>query len=66
MIQECTEIRENKTVGEEFINWAEEYWLLDKIVKIEDPDTFAGEKCEYNYMRGIFIEKINSLIKNRF
>lgn len=65
-ISECTEIRETPTVGQEFMEWAEEYWLLDKLVKIEDPDNFAGEVCDYNYMRDVFVEKINALIKSRF
>lgn len=60
-----TEINEKTTVGQEFIEWAEKYWLLDKLVKFENPDKFAGEVCDYNYMRDIFIEKINSIIKNR-
>ena len=59
------EIKENKTVGQEFVEWAEKYWLLDKLVEIENPDEFAGEVCDYNYMRNIFIRKINSIIKNR-
>jgi hypothetical protein len=64
-IQLPTEIKENLTVGEEFLEWAEESWQLDKLVKIDQPDNFAGEVCDYNYMRNIFIEKINSLIKQR-
>jgi hypothetical protein len=65
MIEDFTEINQNLTVGQEFIEWAEQYWLLDKLVKIENPDEFAGEKCDYNYMRNIFIEKINAIIKQR-
>jgi hypothetical protein len=65
MLEPGTEIKENKTVGEEFIEWAEKYWLLDKLVKIEDPDKFAGEICDYKYMRDIFIKKINDIIKER-
>jgi hypothetical protein len=60
-----TEIKEKPTVGQEFMEWAEQYWLLDKLVNIEDPDTFAGEKCDYKYMRNIFVEKINAIIKDR-
>ena len=66
MIEEGTEIKEKPTVGQEFMEWAEQYWLLDKLVKVDSPDEFAGEKYDYNYMRNIFIEKINGLIKNRF
>ena len=60
-----TEIKEKPTVGQEFMEWAEQYWLLDKLVKIENPDEFAGEVCDYNHMRNIFIEKINGIIKDR-
>ena len=60
-----TEIKEKPTVGQEFMEWAEKYWLLDKLVKIENLDEFTGEKCDYNHMRNIFIEKINGIIKDR-
>lgn len=60
-----TEIREKVTVGKEFIEWAEEYWHLDKIIKIDDPDNFAGEICDYNYIKEIFIKKIDGIIKSR-
>ena len=65
MIEEPTEIKEKPTVGQEFIEWAEQYWLLDKLVNIKDPDIFAGEVCDYKYMRNNFIEKINAIIKDR-
>ena len=65
ILESPQEIKEKETVGQEFIEWAEKYWHLDKLVKIEDPDKFAGENCDYNYMRKIFIEKINSIIKDR-
>ena len=65
MLEAGTEIKEKPTVGQEFIEWAEQYWYLDKLIKIEDPDKFAGEVCNYNYMRNMFIEKINGIIKER-
>lgn len=65
ILEAGTEIKEKETVGQEFIEWAEKYWHLDKLVKIEDPDKFAGETCDYSYMRNIFIEKINAIIKDR-
>lgn len=55
----------NKSVGLEFIEWAEKYWHLDKIVNTENPDTFAGEVCDYKYMRQVFVDKINALIADR-
>lgn len=54
-----------KSVGLEFIEWAEKYWLLDKLIKIDNPDNFSGESCDYNYMRDIFIRKINSIVSER-
>lgn len=59
------EKQESQSVGEEFIKWAEKYWLLDQIIKIDQPDSFAGELCTYNYMRGVFIKKINAIIEER-
>ena len=50
-------------IGEKFIKWAEQYWRLREIVSIKDPDSFAGEICDYDYMRNIFVKKIDSLIK---
>jgi len=65
MLEKAETIKEKETVGQEFIEWAEEYWSLDKLVKIDYPDKFAGEICNYNYMRNIFVEKINAIIKDR-
>jgi len=64
-IEDCSEIKKTPTVGQEFIDWAEKYWLLDKLIKIDNPDNFASETCDYNYIKGIFIEKIDSIIKDR-
>lgn len=65
MLEEVSRIIEKETVGKEFIEWAEKYWKLDELIKIENPDKCAGETCDYNYMRNIFIEKINGIIKDR-
>ena len=64
-ISQETEIKPTKTVGEEFIEWAEQYWHLDKLINPENPDTFNREVCNYKYMRGIFIQKINGIITDR-
>jgi len=64
-ISDQTEIIDQKTVGQEFIEWAEEYWHLDTLLKNDDPDKFAGETCDYRYMREIFIKKINGIIQTR-
>jgi hypothetical protein len=58
-------VKEPISVGHEFIEWAEKYWHIDELLKIEDPDKFAGEICDYRYMRNIFVEKINGIIKDR-
>lgn len=65
ILEEGTEIKEKQTVGHEFMEWAEKYWHLDKLVKIEGSDKFAGETCDYDYMRNNFILKINAIIKER-
>lgn len=65
MLEQDTEIKEKITVGQEFIDWAEKYWQLDKLIKVENPDTFNQEVCDYQYMRKIFVEKINSIIQTR-
>lgn len=59
------DINEKISVGKEFMEWAEKYWLLDKLVNPEKSDNSSGETCDYNYMREIFIEKINGIIKER-
>lgn len=64
-ISEGQEIKESVTVGEEFIEWAEKCWALDKLIRINNPDKFAGEVCDYNYMRKIFISKIDGIINTR-
>ena len=57
--------KKTETVGQEFIEWAEKYWGLDKHLTIENPDKFVGEVCDYNYMRNVFIEKINAIVSDR-
>lgn len=59
------EITEPKTVGKEFIEWAEQYWQIDKLIQPENPDTFNGETCNYKYMREVFVKKIDGIIKDR-
>ena len=65
ILEEGTEIREKETVGQEFVEWAEKYWHLDKLVKIENSDKFAGKTYDYRYMRNIIIDKINAIITDR-
>ena len=58
---------ENKlTVGEEFVNWSEKFWCLKEKYDSSLNDDFGNEEsCPYNYMRDIFINKINELIKEK-
>lgn len=51
------------SVGEEFIIWAEKSWNLKGTY--EKPTKKYEESAPYGYIRPVFIEKINELIKNR-
>jgi len=53
-----------KTVGEEFTNWAEKYWGLKISYELFDKNT-GEETCTYDYIKSIFIAKIDDLIKER-
>lgn len=63
--KEGQSINELLSVGQEFIEWAEKYWHIQKLLKIENPDIFNGKVCDYNYMRKVFMDKINSIIIDR-
>lgn len=52
-----------ENVGLEFIEWAEKYWCLDKLL-LRNSDHNA-ESCPYEYMRKVFIKKINELSDNK-
>ena len=53
-----------KSVGEEVIEWAEQYWLIDKMLK--NIKSREGEEgFSYDYFRRIFVDKINSVITQR-
>ena len=52
-----------QSIGEEVIQWAEKYWNIDKVCKNELPQD--GEQFSYEYFRRVFIEKIDSEIKDR-
>ncbi len=60
-----SEIVEIKSIGDEFIGWAEKYWQFKEMVQIDHPDSFAGEVCDYKYIRKVFVGKINDLIKQK-
>ena len=59
---ELSESPKKLSVGEEFIQWAEQGWGLKQKYEITDEDS---EHCDYEYMRNIFINKIDNIIKDR-
>jgi len=62
----CGEISESPkklTVGEEFVEWAEQYWRLKQ--NYDSPETEDSESCPYSYVKETFINKINTIIKER-
>ena len=61
-IEQPDEPKKQLTVGEEFIEFAEKHWLLDKMVL---KSTEGSESCNYDYMRDVFIQKIDSILKDR-
>ena len=66
MIIDSLEPGNNKpilTIGEEFVNWAEQYWGLK--IHYEQPIDQDTENIKYEYVKDIFSYKINQLIKDR-
>ncbi len=51
------------SVGQEFVNWAEQYWRLKE--HYTDTTEEGAESCPYNYLKDIFIHKIDEIIKKR-
>jgi hypothetical protein len=51
------------TIGEEFVEWAEQYWALKK--KYEDKEQLGSESCPYDYVKSAFAEKIDEIIQSR-
>jgi len=60
---EQTEPEKKLTVGEEFVEWAEKYWHLKRNYDLPNKD--GEEDCLYELIRNIFIDKIDSIIKDR-
>jgi len=54
-----------ENVGEEFMAWAERGWALEKIITNGLKNDEGGESCPYDYLRRVFVEKINELSKNQ-
>lgn len=57
-------VNKNLTVGEDVVQWAEKYWLIDKILKGE-LDMSKGEAFSYDYFRKVFIKAIDGNIAER-
>lgn len=56
------------SIGEEFVEWASQYWKLrDKYEneKARDPSSRGAESCDSDYVMDCFREKIDELIKTR-
>lgn len=53
------------SVGEEMMQWAEKYWLIDKVCKGEIGKG-EGEAFNYEYFRDVFVKGINDNINERF
>jgi len=61
----ASEAPKKLTVGEEFVNWAEQYWRLKQNYEQKDTTEQGGESCPYDYVKTTFIQKIDGLIKDR-
>lgn len=51
------------SVGEEMMQWAEKYWLIDKVCKGELSK--EGETFNYEYFRNVFVKGIDGHIAER-
>lgn len=59
-------MKEREYVGEEVMQWAEKYWLIDKIFKGEiGRGRGEGELLDWKTFRATFIKAINGSIENR-
>lgn len=55
--------QENTSIGEEYIQWMEQYYSLEKNYTIEPKE--GAEHAPYSYFRELFVNKINEIIKQR-
>ena len=51
------------TVGEEFVEWAEQYWGLKR--KYDTSGEEGAESCPYDYVKNTFARKIDEIIASR-
>ena len=52
------------SIGEEMMQWAEKYWLIDKVCKGEIGKG-EGEAFNYEYFRNVFVKGIDGAIAER-
>lgn len=54
------------SIGEEFIEFAEQYYQMEKLYKQEyETPKQMRESCPYSFIRNLFIKKINKLISDK-
>ena len=53
------------SVGEEFVDWAERHWDLKRVYEKQLTAEGNAEACPYSYVRKVFADRINSVIKER-
>jgi hypothetical protein len=64
--EEPQETPKVENVGEAFISWAEQNWGLKKLITAGlNASNGGSETCPYEYVREIFVNKINKLSKNK-
>jgi hypothetical protein len=53
------------SVGDEFMAWAETYWRIAEKYDGHPNPQDKSESCQYDMVKKIFIDKINSIIEQR-
>lgn len=62
MEEELQKPNHHITVGEEFMLWAEQYWgIKGQLGKTSE----GWEAAPYDYVREVFVKKIDEIIKER-
>jgi hypothetical protein len=56
-------MKNKESAGEELMQWAEKYWLIDKVCKGEI-GRGEGEAFNWDYFRRCFVNAINSTVEN--
>lgn len=55
----------DNSVGKEFMEWAETYWRIDKLIQ-HSLDNSEYETVDYKFLKNHFIDTINDMIRKRF